>query len=62
MHTPNVEVYVSQIKMSWLASSDSCVRHVLKEAASEGSDEPAHWHSLARAYTIHIVYMKVNAG
>ena len=44
--------YVGQTNMSCLASSNSCVVHAFEEATSEGSNEPAHWHILTRAYSL----------
>ena len=43
-HTPSVEIYVGQANMSCLASPNSCVLHVFKDATSEGSNEPVHSH------------------
>ena len=51
MPTPVVKVYVSQTKTRNLAYLIA-VHALLIEAISEGSGELAHWHRLARAYTL----------
>ena len=40
--------------MRYLASIGLMGMHVFEEATSEGSGEPAHWHSLSRAYNLSI--------
>ena len=49
-----IKAYTKRGSICWLASIGLMGMHVFKEATSEGSGEPAHWHSLSRAYNLSI--------